>query len=53
MDVLDNKLNVVAPGGHVVKTDDDETVDALICSGCHKPEAWIDHDKKTGFRSGS
>lgn len=37
--ILDTKLNVVAPGGHVAKLDGDEVTDALICCGCHKKES--------------
>jgi hypothetical protein len=51
MPVLDGDCTVIAPGGHVVKTDGDDTIDALVCCGCHKLEAWGDHDSKSGFRS--
>ena len=37
--ILCKELTVVAPGNHVVKLDDDEVVDALICCGCHKEES--------------
>jgi hypothetical protein len=38
MPILDTKLTVVAPG-RVAKLDDKESVDALICCGCHKEKS--------------
>jgi hypothetical protein len=52
MKILDDKCNVIAPEGHVVKTDGNETINALICCGCHQVEASWAHDEKSGFRSG-
>ena len=54
--ILDDKLNVVSPGGHVAKLDGDEVVQALICCGCHKKESTeMDQtlEKKPPIRMGA